>query len=219
MKRSKIRGKKALRTIISLQLIIGLCVGQLAAANELSFAQSINENGDQLQTNIKGELSAPLVNDQSVLQYLSSNKRSIGVSDPAKELTMKQKSIDSEGRTHYLYQLQVDGVPVYGKYIRIHLNKSKRVTEIRNELAEAPIPEIPKTLNPKLSSEDAIASLQAHLENALGFEFQLDDSIDGRPLANSPESTLMIYPFQGKSYLVYETELSFVAPKAGHWIA
>ncbi|MDQ6423064.1 M4 family metallopeptidase [Paenibacillus sp. LHD-117] len=218
MKRSRVIGKKSLCLFLALQLALGLFGAQLAAANDSQSASNSSEDS-QVQSSIKGELSAPLVNDQSVLQYLATNKRSIGVSDPASDLTMKQKTVDSAGRTHYLYQLQVDGIPVYGKYIRVHLNKSKRVTEIRNQVAESPLPQIPKTLTPELSSEDAIHALERHLEETLGFEIQSETTINGKLVTSPPDSTLTIYPFQGKSYLAYETELSYLEPKAGSWIA
>ncbi|BBH23045.1 hypothetical protein Back11_43900 [Paenibacillus baekrokdamisoli] len=218
MNRSRDIGKKSLRLFMVLQLALGLCGGELAAASDAQSAQNFIE-GNQVQSSIKGELSAPLGNDQSVLQFLTSNKKTIGVSDPANQLTLKQKTVDPAGRTHYLYQLQEGGIPVYGKYIRVHLNKSKRVTEIRNQLAASPVPAIPKTLTPKLSSQDAITALRRHLEETLGFEIQSKNVIDGKQLTNPPASTLMIYPFHGRSYLAYETELSYLEPAAGDWIA
>ncbi|MCD9026452.1 M4 family metallopeptidase [Cohnella silvisoli] len=211
-------GKKVIYGFLSIVIVVSTVFSSVAMANEITLTE------DDLvtalpQQSMKGILSAPLTSDQAVDQYLSANKSMLGFNNPNEQLELQSKTIDTAGQAHYLYLLQHDGIPVYGKYMRVHLNKGKRISEIRNEMTSEPLPLMPKSTTPSRSPEEAIQLLQANLEEQLGVNIQLETVIGDDHITPAPTASLIIYPFQGKSYLAYETKLNFIDPIPGNWVA
>ncbi|WP_256761051.1 S-layer homology domain-containing protein [Cohnella sp. WQ 127256] len=209
---------KGVSSILAMVLVFSIVNSGFASANEAPINESSETDGLPLQ-NQKGILSAPLSSDQALMNYMTTNKSALGLNDPKEQLQLSNKTVDSYGGTHYLYQLQHDGVPVYGKYMRVHLNPKKRVSEIRNEMTSSDLPLMPTTTSPKLSGRDAIKVLKAELETKLGQSIPEDQTINGASFAPENQASLIIYPYQGRSYLAYEIVFNYLVPAPGRWVA
>ncbi|MBH5318306.1 S-layer homology domain-containing protein [Paenibacillus sp. GSMTC-2017] len=209
--------KKVISSFLIMTVVGSTVLSAFASANEGENYETKAVNSLPLESQ-KGILSTPLSSDQDVVNYLTANKTKLGFSGPKEELQLQAKTSDSFGGSHYLYQLQHNNIPVYGKYIRVHLDKTKRINEIRNEVASNLLPSLPQSTTPKLTKAEAIEQLKAAVESELGEAIPDDQSFGELPAASNTAS-LIIYPFEGNTYLAYEVELNFLTPAPGKWIA
>lgn len=216
-------GKKVVSSSLSALVLSSFLFSGLIQANETQAASQVVAPqlvaSELPQESLTGILSTPLTSDQSVINYVTSNKSLFGLSDPSEQLMLMNKTFDATGQSHYLYQLQHNGIPVYGKYMRVHLNAGKRISEIRNQMTSVPLPLMPLTTKPSLSVEEAILALKADLEKEIGRSIQLDTMLDDSISSPASSASLIIYPYKGKSYLAYETNLNFLQPTPGNWVA
>ncbi|MFD0590166.1 S-layer homology domain-containing protein [Paenibacillus sp. GCM10027627] len=212
------RTLKTISCTLIAAMVVSLFGAALASANEEGAASSIAASGLK-PGHQKGILSGQLATDSDVTQFLNGKQSKFGISSSSHQLFIQDKSVDSFGGTHYLYQLEQNGIPVYGKYARVHLDPNRRISEIQNESSSDNLPPLLTSTTPVKSAEDAIQALRSALEGELGAAIPEDQSINGLSLPTQPEASLIIYPYKGISYLAYEVKLSYLTPKPGKWVA
>ncbi|MCZ8522192.1 MULTISPECIES: S-layer homology domain-containing protein [Paenibacillus] len=166
---------------------------------------------------LMGSLSARLNSDDAVLQYVSLNQQVFGLKNAASELGLVKKSTDGIGQTHYLYQQQYRGVPVYGKYINLHLDESKKTYAIQNQLQGA-VSGLSVDVTPSLSGQEAIGKLQTDLEAKIGQAITLGGKLGEEVEVPLPAAKLVVYPFGGQTHLAYEVNFSYIQPEFGSWV-
>lgn len=165
---------------------------------------------------LMGALSAPLKTEEAVLSYLALNENVFGIDQPARQLSLVSKSLDSSQGTHYLYQQQYKGIPVYGKYLRVSTGGDQTIQAIANQL-DAELEGLKLNTQPSIGKEEAINALKDSVEQQLGYSIQLGNSLGGQQIP-LPEAKLVVYPHQGVTYLAYEADMVYVDPAPGGWV-
>ncbi|AFH59309.1 hypothetical protein B2K_00950 [Paenibacillus mucilaginosus K02] len=166
---------------------------------------------------LMGALSARLNTDEAVLQYVSLNQQVFGLQNAAAELGLVRKNTDDIGQSHYLYQQKYRGVPVYGKYINLHLDSSKKAYAIQNQLMGS-VSGLSVEVTPALSGQEAVGKLQAELESTIGQSITLGGKIGEKVEVPLPEAKLVVYPFEGETHLAYEIKFTYIQPEIGSWV-
>ncbi|MBD0382316.1 fibronectin type III domain-containing protein [Paenibacillus sedimenti] len=165
---------------------------------------------------LMGELSAELKTDNALMDYFALNKNVFGIVNPSKQLTLLKKDTDEAQSTHYLYQQQYQGIPIYGKYMRVHLDKGKQISSITNQLS-ASMENLSLDTNPDISGEQAIQSLKENLEQELGEAIQFGGKMGDREIPQ-PTTALIVYPYKGETHLAYEIKMAYAVPELGDWV-
>ena len=124
-----------------------------------------------------------------------------GINDPASELMLINQKQDEQGRTHFTYQQQYQGVAVYGALLRTHFDRAGQLTVV-NGLA---VPVATLATTPQLQTTDAtkraIAAVQA------------DEVNTEEPLSIVGEPQLVIFQagliqgIAGRIHLAYQVEI------------
>ncbi len=128
-----------------------------------------------------------------------------GLTDPATELHLTTERGDEQGRTHFTYQQQYQGVAVFGALLRTHFDQAGQLTAV-NGLAVPITPLMtPLTTTPRLQPAEAqrlaIATIQAEGTNA------------GGPLNSVGDPQLVIFQaglikgLAGEIQLAYQVEV------------
>ncbi|MFD2330322.1 M4 family metallopeptidase [Cohnella sp. GCM10020058] len=167
-----------------------------------------------------------LASDADVLNYFSGTSRSLARSSTSLEIV--GKSTDVYRKAHYLIQQSYNGIPVYGQYIRAHLDSERRLYAATNETA-SDIGSLIAGESAVLTEEQAIAALAVSV-GAAGSSVVVGASsnlaadtaqAEGQPSAMQPEipkAELIYYPDgSGMFALAYKVELATQAPVPGRW--
>lgn len=162
-------------------------------------------------------LSGSLKSDKEVLAFLESSKENYGLSNPQKQLKLVKKQTDALGKKHYVYQRSYQGVPLYGEYIQVHLDKKQRAYSVR-QTQDSLLSSPDVNVKPRLTEQQAIKAFKKELES------ELDKTIDwkaglGKQKPFQPKAELFIYPYEGETYLAYRIELGYYKPMIGNWVA
>jgi len=91
-----------------------------------------NETADHPRM-LQGALSSAVRGESQIYSYLADNKKLYGFTKPQNDLNLIKKDSDSQGKQHYLLQQSYKGIPVYGKYMRAHVDASNQLYAITNQ--------------------------------------------------------------------------------------
>lgn len=101
------------------------------------------------------DMNLPAGNEEDILESLSSVRAIIGVDDPKKELTVKNKtSFDNE--TYYRFEQSYKGLPIIGKSIIVKSGENGVIDCITCDLAEA----VDIDTEPVLNNREAVIELE-----------------------------------------------------------
>ncbi len=196
-------------------LLIGPGAAVYAQDNGIAEGNTSKSSGNYGNGLTTGELSGVLDTDQKVTDFINKNRMQFGVQNKTEKLKLTKKTTNKEtNKKHYLYQLTHKGIPVYGSYAQVHLNAQNKVYALDNDVE---IKDINLPTSPNLSGSEAIANLTAAVEKELGKKIELESGNEIMQ-AKEPSAKLIIYPSNGKDYLVYETKISFLKPTIGEWV-
>jgi Zn-dependent metalloprotease len=157
-------------------------------------------------------------------QYLSTDKQTniltslsnqLNLLNPAKQLGVTSFNQDAQGKKHILYEQRYQGIPVYGKYLYLHLNASNQVYATSKKIDDD-IQNQSLNVIPNINSMDAIEQLKTNLEEDLSIEIQLGGSF-GSFSNEEPTAQLVIYPSESGYVLTYQVEMHYVLPTLGNW--
>lgn len=213
---------------IALLMVLTLVFTLIGASNP-SFAASSSSfsssppNGISAESNdsiepprlLQGNLSSKIRSDSEIYNYFSSNADLFGFNKPKSDLRVVEKKKDSEGKEHYLLQQHYKGIPVYGMYIRTHLDTSQKIYAITNESAPE-LNQLTLDTTPSLDSNQAVDAFKAEIERSIGATISLGGSLGPRKL-NDPKTELIIYPVDDAYYLAYRIEIEYINPSFDRW--
>ena len=184
-----------------------------SAPNDIS-----SESNDSIEPPrlLQGSLSSKIRSDSEIYNYFSSNADIFGFDQPKSDLQVVEKEKDSEGKEHYLLQQHYKGIPVYGMYIRTHLDTSQKIYAITNESAPE-LNQLTLDTTPSLNSNQAVDALKAEIESSIGATISLGGNLGPRKL-NDPQTELIIYPFEDAYYLAYRIEIEYIDPSFDRWV-
>ncbi|MEW9702397.1 S-layer homology domain-containing protein [Paenibacillus sp. SI8] len=163
---------------------------------------------------LMGKLSGELKTDQAVVDYLSLNKQVFGFQSPSKQLSLLKKDEDQIGGSHYLYQQQFEGLPIYGKYIKVNMDKGRQISSITNQLEATLETKLSINTHADISGKQAIDALVKSIEKEIGSPIQLGGKLGDKEVPQ-PTAQLIIYPYKGITYLAYEIKLAYLNPSIG----
>ncbi|SFA80116.1 thermolysin [Cohnella sp. OV330] len=124
------------------------------------------------------------------------------------------RSEQPDGGTSLQLQAQYRGIPIYGSYARLEAKagangyEEKYASGVKADLAGL-------TTTPSIGANDAIGALSSLLQRDLGGAIGTLPEDGDVP---APEASLLIYPFNGRTYLAYEVQLRFTRPVLGDWV-
>jgi Zn-dependent metalloprotease len=165
---------------------------------------------------LQGNLSGAIRSDTEIYNYLTSQKSVFGFTSPQNDLQILKKDIDKEGQTHYLLQQSYNGIPIYGKYIRAHLNTAQSIYAITNQ-SSSELNSLLLDTNPTINANQAIENLHKDIESAAGYSIQLGGNIGPRNLTE-PTSALIVYPYQNQYLLAYQIDIEYINPTYNRWV-
>jgi Zn-dependent metalloprotease len=164
---------------------------------------------------LPGDPSIIIGSDSELLSYLTDKPKMLGIASWENPLRIIKKETDSIGKTHYLLQQQYKGLPVYGKYIRAHLNSSKQLYALTNQTAPG-LTSLGLDINPAIDPGMAAAGLLASIEQSIGASVKLGGTIGPRSLTE-PQTELLIYPSENQYHLAYQIRLEYADPSFNSW--
>ncbi|WP_438432677.1 M4 family metallopeptidase [Gorillibacterium sp. sgz500922] len=146
---------------------------------------------------------AGLSNDDKVFGYLEKQKDALQLGDVKQQFQIKSRQTDAlSGTQHYKLQQYAQGIPVYGAEQTVHLDAAGNVTSYLGKV----FPDAANSANglePKLAGSDAVSLAFADTEKETG---KLGD------IQTAPKADLYLFNLDGKSLLVYVTEVNALDP-------
>ena len=139
----------------------------------------------------------------NALNYLKKNQSKIKISDPDKNLKVKDIQKDELGMTHVRFNQAVNGVRVEGADIIVHFNQDHEVISTNGRLNQTIVDDKIET-QASLSSDAAIKAAKSSVNapNELTYE---------------PTAELVIYPFDGENHTTYKVNVNFMGDDPGNW--
>lgn len=143
-------------------------------------------------------------NAANALDYLSKKESTLGIKNPKQNLKVKSIEKDDLGMTHVRFEQTKNNVPVDGAEIVVHFDKDNQVVSVNGHVNQLALNDTKLTTNSSVSEDFAIkvakSSVKAPLE-----------------LAFDPITDKVVYPFEGKNYVAYKINLSFLGDEPGNW--
>ncbi|WP_337100279.1 fibronectin type III domain-containing protein [Paenibacillus sp. YIM B09110] len=198
-----------------------------------AFAASLNDAeaalpGGKEAISLTGKLNLPatqfsegiqlgaLNSDQAVLEFANSQGSGKGLVASGKQFIIDRKGTDSLDQEHYVLQQSYRGIPVYGRYMQINLNKANEIYAIQDK-SDNGLSLSALNTSPTLTPDEAISVFKKDVESGLSGAIQLETKA-GFYQVSAPTASTIIYPYKGKSYLAYKVNMIFMFPTAGNWI-
>ena len=139
----------------------------------------------------------------NALKYLKNSQEETGLSNPDKNLKVKDVQKDELGMTHVRFNQSINGVNVEGAEVVVHFNEDNEVVSVNGRtnqtLAEANV-----DTKASLSSEAAIKAAKSSVNAS-------------KELTYEPTSELVVYPFEGENHTAYKVNVNFMGEEPGNW--
>lgn len=153
---------------------------------------------------VKGKIGR-IRNSSDAKTFLSGKKALMGISDTNASFKILKQKTDKVGMTHYRAQQLYKDIPVYGKEIIVHTDRTGTVESINGDTADT----LSIDINPKISQSDAIG-IARNAVNAPSDNL-LNHLPTGKQFRDKAE--LSIYD----NHLAYLVEMKFLAKTPGNW--
>ncbi|RIE02033.1 hypothetical protein D3H35_14815 [Cohnella faecalis] len=213
--------RKFISVLLVLVMLVSGASGVLAADLESGMPPAaVPKNNYEPSPNTKfkmGKLSEPLKDQASIISFALSQSKSNALKGikPAYSFKIEKSKYDEAGRQHVVLQQTQNGVPIYGHYYQVSLDGNQQVYAVQDK-SELDLSAV-QTTKPSITGEQATNRLKSALEAFYGqpVELESDYKLFKYP---KPTAELLIYPYEGKTYLAYEVQMSFLKPAHGNWI-
>ena len=146
---------------------------------------------------LQGTLTQSLEGDakQIAMEFFKINKELYGIQAADEELEVTNVKKDDRGWEHVTIQQVFKKLPVEGKEIKVHINKNREV-QVVNGLY---LPNVDVSITPAINEQEAVSAAKKAINPK-------SDS------PNGPKTTLMVYNFDNKNYLVWKVQVYFEDP-------
>lgn len=142
-------------------------------------------------------------NASNALDYLAENENKTGLKKPKKNLKQKAIEKDALGMTHVRFNQAVNGVPVEGAEVVVHYNAQDELVSVNGGY-------FPEAASRSIDTTPAVSVMKA-IQTAKG-------AVDApEQLEYTPESEVVVYPFEGENHLAYKVNVNFLGDKPGNW--
>ena len=153
----------------------------------------IKPHGASIKPSFSGLTAVKPSKNAVAMQFLSENRALLKLEDPTKELVLVNQSTDTQDKTHFSFQQTINGVPVWGKQVLVHLDKNDGVYlfQGRYEPTQANL-----NTKPKITAQNSINKV-------------LDDLNISGSLSEPADSELVVYTKNdGTPVLTFKVEVS-----------
>ncbi|SEO40997.1 fibronectin type III domain-containing protein [Paenibacillus sp. OV219] len=222
--------KRFFARIVTPMLVLSLSFPAFTFAAADNTDSKPKESGDSFSIStpdsrlIQDSFSGTVPGDTDVLHFLTLNKEKLSLSSKAvsskQSFIMSKKNKDEVGKTHYVYQQSLSGVPVYGSYAQVNVDSARKVYAVQNSVdTELDLSTV--NTKPKLAGEAALQAFKKDLEIDYKQSIELETKLEtkgGSIQYPKPTAKLIIYPYQDKIYLAYEVNMSFIHPAHANWV-
>ncbi|MFG6119656.1 M4 family metallopeptidase [Thalassobacillus sp. B23F22_16] len=142
-------------------------------------------------------------NAAAALDHLEKNTNKYKIKNPKASLLEKKTEKDELGMTHVRMQQSKNGIPVEGSEVIVHFNENNSVTAVNGEFNTV-VDKAEMNTDPSITQSQALAAAKQAVKAPEKLEYQ-------------PTSELVVYPFEGDSYLAYKVNVNFLGEKPGNW--
>ena len=139
----------------------------------------------------------------NALKYLKNSQDETGLSNPDKNLKVKDVQKDELGMTHVRFNQSVNGVNVEGAEVVVHFNEDNEVVSVNGRT------------NQTLAEENV--DTKASLSSGAAIKAAKSSVNASKELTYEPTSELVVYPFEGKNYTAYKVNVNFMGKDPGNW--
>jgi bacillolysin len=138
--------------------------------------------------------------EAAAIQFLSANSVLFKLKNPTSELKVHSQEGDELGYTHIKYDQQVNGVPVWGSQLGVHINSSGEIYCVSGNH------------HPTIEISTAPAVLEQNAK-----QVAMDDlkKAENRPIDS--RATLVVFPWKEKYYLCWNVEVFGAQPNDIDW--
>ncbi|WP_077325175.1 M4 family metallopeptidase [Virgibacillus siamensis] len=132
---------------------------------------------------------------------LDSNKKTLNMKNS--NFNVKETKKDKLGMKHVTLQQTINGVPVEGSEVIVHYGKDGQVNTLNGYYNRAARHD-DISVKPSISKDQALdtAKKSVSAPSALPYD---------------PTVKLVVYPYKGKNYLAYKTNVNFLGKNPGNW--
>lgn len=139
----------------------------------------------------------------NALNYLKNRQEIIGISNPKKNLKVKDVQKDELGMTHVRFNQAVNGVNVEGSDIIVHFNKNDEVVSVNGRINQ--------------TVADTDISTKASLSSKAAIKAALSSVNAPEELTYEPTVELVVYPFKEENHTAYKVNVNFMGTEPGNW--
>jgi len=166
------------------------------------FLTSYRENADEIPSYIEGALSPPVELNQetaTALIFFEKNKNLYKMNSPAEELHLLRLTHDDLGMTHIRFRQYFQSIRVWGADLTAHFDDNNTLKTVTGTYQ----PGLNIDINPNIDISEALAIAAQNLDY-------------NQSRLTLKESELVVFPWEGNSYLCRRLILTTSAPY-GRW--
>ncbi len=160
-------------------------------------------------------VSSALSAENAVYRFLEKYRAIFKMENPRRELSTKIIQTDRLGMTHVRMRQSINNIPVFGRELIAHMDRSHHIYAINGEF----IPGLKVSgVKPSISSKYAINVAMTDIGPAV---YRWDTTLEQMlPSGKSwrPVAELMIYDHHGQARLVWRTMIAVERPEPANWV-
>lgn len=138
--------------------------------------------------------------EEAAIAFITEHKVLFKLKDPGRELSLHSQKTDEMGYVHLKYNQQVDGVPVWGSQLGVHVNSANELYYISG------------SYHPSVD----ISTIPTVLElDAKRVAMEDRKRTESRPIDS--RATLVVFPWEGKFFLCWKVEIFGTNPSDIYW--
>lgn len=166
--------------------------------------------------NLRVPVSGALTAEAASFRFFEEYKELFKMSNPTEDLAVKDVQTDRLGMTYVKMRQSVNGIPVFGREMVVHINSNHEIYVVNGEFF--PRAKVDEGTVPSVSPDLAIAAAKSDIGPAVYrwdtvFEQMLPAGKSWRPAAE-----LMIYEHEKQFRLVYRTMIAIEEPEPANWV-
>ena len=187
---------------------------QQASKTPLQLVFSSKTNIPRFAT-FRVKTQSPQSPETSAIEFFEKYKELFKISKASEELSLKNIHVDNLGMTHVKMRQMVQGIPVFGSEMIVHINKNNEIYAVNGEfMPQLEIADVTARLAPGTAIETAKSNIgDAVYRLETDYEKALPEGMSWRP-----EAELTIVQHEKAYRVAYKTMIATEEPITANWI-
>ena len=187
---------------------------QQASKTPLQLVFSSKTNIPRFAT-FRVKTQSPQSPETSAIEFFEEYKELFKISKASEELSLKNIHVDNLGMTHVKMRQMVQGIPVFGSEMIVHINKNNEIYAVNGEfMPQLEIADVTARLAPGTAIETAKSNIgDAVYRWETDYEKALPEGMSWRP-----EAELTIVQHEKAYRVAYKTMIATEEPITANWI-